>query len=64
MNVVWRLPSEDLEKKFIKEALDVGFSGLKGHRSVNDCRTSMYNAMPIEGAISLAQFMLDFKKKN
>ena len=64
MNVVWRLPSEDLEKKFIKEALDVGFSGLKGHRSVGGCRASMYNAMPIEGAISLAQFMLDFKKKN
>jgi len=64
MNVVWRLPSEDLEKKFIKEALNAGFSGLKGHRSVGGCRASMYNAMPIEGAVSLAQFMLDFKKKN
>ncbi len=64
MNVVWRLPSEDLEKKLIAEALGAGFSGLKGHRSVGGCRASMYNAMPVEGATNLAQFMADFKKAN
>lgn len=63
-NVVWRLPSEDLEKQFIAEALTAEFSGLKGHRSVGGCRASMYNALPVEGAEKLAQFMVDFQKKN
>ena len=64
MNVVWRLPSEDLEKKFIAEATAAGFNGLKGHRSVGGCRASMYNAMPVEGAEKLAQFMADFQRAN
>ena len=64
MNVVWRLPSEDLEKKFIAEALQQGFSGLKGHRSVGGCRASIYNAMPVEGAQALADFMAEFARNN
>ena len=47
MNIVWRLPSEDLEKQFVAEALEAGMSGLKGHQSVGGCRGSVYNAMPI-----------------
>jgi len=46
MNVVFRLPSEDLEQKFIKEAGTAGLLNLKGHRSVGGCRASIYNAMP------------------
>lgn len=64
MNVCFRLPTEELETKFIAEALAANFSGLKGHRSVGGCRASMYNAMPLEGAERLAEFMADFKKKN
>ncbi len=64
MNIVFRLPSEDLEKKFIAEALERGMSGLKGHRSVGGCRASVYNAMPVEGAASLADFMAEFQKAN
>jgi phosphoserine aminotransferase len=64
MNVCFRLPDEALEKKFIAEALEKGMSGLKGHRSVGGCRASMYNAMPVEGAETLATFMSDFKKAN
>ena len=64
MNVCFRLPTEELETKFIAEALDANFSGLKGHRSVGGCRASMYNAMPLEGAERLAEFMAAFKKKN
>jgi phosphoserine aminotransferase len=64
MNVVWRLPTEDLEKSFIAEAAGRGMLGLKGHRSVGGCRASMYNAMPVEGAKALAEFMKDFAKKN
>jgi phosphoserine aminotransferase len=64
MNVCFRLPTEELEAKFIAEALEANFSGLKGHRSVGGCRASMYNAMPVEGAERLAEFMLTFKQKN
>ncbi|RKX27854.1 MAG: 3-phosphoserine/phosphohydroxythreonine transaminase [Candidatus Zixiibacteriota bacterium] len=64
MNLTMRLPSEELEKKFISDAKAVGFVGLKGHRSVGGVRVSLYNALPLEGAEKLAQFMEDFKKKN
>lgn len=64
MNVTLRLPSEDLEKKFIAEAKAKGLVGLKGHRSVGGIRVSLYNAMTVEGAQAVAQFMEDFKKAN
>jgi phosphoserine aminotransferase len=64
MNVVFRLPTEDLEKQFIKEAEGKGMLGLKGHRSVGGCRASLYNAMPLDGAQSLAAFMDDFARKH
>jgi phosphoserine aminotransferase len=64
MNVCFRLPTEELEAKFIAEALETNFSGLKGHRSIGGCRASMYNAMPVEGAERLAEFMQEFKQKN
>src|SRR5438132_2204251 len=46
MNVTFRLPSEELEKKFVKDAEAAGFDGLKGHRSVGGIRASVYNAFP------------------
>jgi len=64
MNVTFRLPSEDLEKQFIKEATAAGMGGLKGHRSVGGCRASIYNAMPMEGVQTLVDFMKAFEKKN
>jgi phosphoserine aminotransferase len=64
MNVVFRLPSEELEAKFIAEAGKAEMSGIKGHRSVGGVRASMYNAMPVAGAERLAQFMAEFKKAN
>ena len=64
MNVVWRLPTEDLEKKFLDEIDKEGISGLKGHRSVGGCRASIYNAMPVEGVKALVDFMKNFMQKN
>lgn len=64
MNIVFTLPSDDLSGQFLKESLDLGFIGLKGHRSVGGCRASVYNAMPMEGAQELAAFMNDFAKRN
>jgi phosphoserine aminotransferase len=64
MNVVWRLPTEELEGKFVAEALAAGMCGLKGHRSVGGCRASIYNAMPMEGVETLADFMRSFAGAN
>ena len=64
MNVTFRLPSEELEKKFVAEALTHQLSGVKGHRSVGGMRASIYNAMPYEGAVALAEFMEKFRKEN
>lgn len=60
MNVVFRLPDESLEKTFVEQATAEGMLGLKGHRSVGGCRASIYNAMPIEGVVALADFMRAF----
>lgn len=64
MNVTFRLPSEDLEKKFIKEATAAGLDGLKGHRSVGGLRASIYNAFPKAGVEKLVEFMANFQKNN
>lgn len=63
MNITFRLPGEDLEKRFLDEAGRQGMTGLKGHRSVGGIRASIYNAMPIEGCKALAQFMEHFYNK-
>jgi phosphoserine aminotransferase len=64
MNVTFRLPSEELEKKFASEATAQGLDGLKGHRSVGGIRASIYNAFPREGCEALVSFMRDFERKN
>ncbi len=64
MNATFRLPTEELEAKFVQQAEAAGFVGVKGHRSVGGMRISMYNALPLEGCAKLAQFMEDFYKKN
>jgi len=62
MNATFRLPSEALEKQFVERSQSEGFVGLKGHRSVGGLRASMYNALPIESAQALAQFMREFQR--
>ncbi|MCQ2389638.1 MAG: 3-phosphoserine/phosphohydroxythreonine transaminase [Kiritimatiellae bacterium] len=64
MNVTWRLPTEELEAQFIKEAAAAGMKSLKGHRSVGGVRASIYNAFPMEGVDCLVDFMKEFEKKN
>ncbi len=63
MNVTWRLPNEDLEAAFVKEAKSCGLDALKGHRSVGGIRASIYNAMTVEGVQALCDFMAAFKAK-
>ena len=64
MNITFRLPSEELEKQFVKESTAAGLDGLKGHRSVGGMRASIYNAFPEEGVDALVSFMQEFEKKN
>jgi phosphoserine aminotransferase len=62
MNITFRLPSEDLEKQFAKQAEAEGLVGLKGHRSVGGIRASVYNAFPEAGCEALAGFMREFQR--
>jgi len=62
MNVVFRLPTPELEELFIAEAKKNGMIGLKGHRSVGGIRASIYNAAPYEWVDTLAGFMEEFAK--
>ncbi len=64
MNVTFRLPSEELEKLFVKEAEKAELDGLKGHRDVGGLRASIYNAFPAEGVDALVAFMNEFQKQH
>jgi len=64
MNIPFRMPSEELEDLFVKESKKADLIGLKGHRSVGGLRASLYNALPLESAKALADFMLEFQRKN
>ena len=64
MNVTFNFQNQDLLAPFIEQAESFGLYALKGHRDVGGARASIYNAMPVEGCEALAQFMLDFEKKN
>jgi phosphoserine aminotransferase len=64
MNVTFRLPSEELEQKFVQQAAGQRLIGLQGHRLLGGLRVSLYNALPVEGAQTLAQFMAEFQRLN
>lgn len=62
MNVVFRLPDQALEGRFLAAASERGLLNLKGHRSVGGCRASLYNAMPRAGVVELAGLMREFRR--
>ena len=64
MNPVFRLPTEELEKKLIAEAAEQGMVGIKGHRSVGGIRTSIYNAMEPASVQKFVDFAKTFAKRN
>lgn len=64
MNVTYRLPSEELEKRFVEQAKASGLLALKGHRSVGGVRASIYNACPETAVEALIAFMDDFEASN
>ena len=64
MNVTFHLPSDELLQRFLSAADAAGFYAVKGHAEVGGIRASIYNAMPYEGVEALAQFMLEFERRN
>jgi phosphoserine aminotransferase len=64
MNIVFRLPSEALEDKFIGDAKKAGMVGLKGHRSTGGIRVSAYNAVSEADIAALVSFMKSFAQAN
>ena len=63
MNVVFRLPTEADEERFVAEAKKRGMVGLKGHRSVGGIRASIYNACEPEWVEELARFLDEFARR-
>jgi len=63
VNVTFDLPSDEMLSLFLKEAEAEGLMYLAGYKSVGGVRASMYNAMPVEGTLALADFMRRFENK-
>ncbi|KAF2097499.1 PLP-dependent transferase [Rhizodiscina lignyota] len=64
MNICFRVcgGDADKEKAFLAGAEKSGLLGLKGHRSVGGIRASNYNAVPLEGAQKLAEYLESFAR--
>jgi phosphoserine aminotransferase len=62
MNVVFHLPSEELDTTFVAEAKKAGMVGLKGHRTAGGIRVSTYNAVTVDDVRTLVSFMEHFVK--
>ncbi len=61
MNLCFTTGNPDEDARFIKGAVERGMLNLKGHRSTGGMRASMYNAMPLEGASHLADYIKGFE---
>ncbi|KAJ1797751.1 Phosphoserine transaminase [Coemansia sp. RSA 2399] len=64
MNLVFKLPTPELESQFITEAAKHNMIQLKGHRITGGIRVSLYNAMPMEGAEAFVGFMKEFYREH
>lgn len=63
MNVTFRLPSTELEAKFVEESTQAGLIGLKGYRTIGGIRASIYNAVSLEAVEALVEFMGNFQTR-
>ena len=61
MNVTFRTGDDGLDAEFIKGASERGMLNLKGHKLAGGMRASLYNAMPVEGAKALVEYMKEFE---
>jgi phosphoserine aminotransferase len=63
MNVVFNLPSRELDAQFLREAEAEGLFGLEGHRTLGGIRASLYNAVTPQSVQVLIEFMREFHKR-
>jgi len=64
MNIDFKLPTPELDEKFVKDAKAAGIVQTKGYRSMGGIRLSAYNAVSLKDIETTVQFMQDFKAKN
>jgi phosphoserine aminotransferase len=64
MNVPFFLQDESLNDAFLAGAKERSLLQLKGHKSVGGMRSSIYNAMPMEGVRTLVDYLKEFEKKH
>ncbi|WP_434389231.1 3-phosphoserine/phosphohydroxythreonine transaminase [Melittangium boletus] len=64
MNVVFHLPTPELDDAFVAATTRSGMVGLKGHRSAGGIRASLYNAVSPDDVRALVSFMEEFARKN
>ena len=64
MNVPFTLRDDRLNEPFLKGAEERGMRQLKGHSSVGGMRSSIYNAMSVEGVQALATYMKEFADRH
>ncbi len=60
MNITWNFSDPKHEAGFLSGTEERSMYGLKGHRSVGGMRASTYNAMPLEGCQTLADYMQEY----
>ena len=64
MNVVFRLPSTELDRRFVEQAAAQKMAGLKGHRLTGGIRASLYNPVSVQDVSKLVEFMQAFRTQN
>ena len=64
MNIVFRLPTEELEAQFVSTGREHRLLGLKGHRSVGGIRISVYNSCPMEAVDKVVYHMQEFARRH
>ena len=64
MNIPFVTGDKELDAAVVAASKEAGFDNLKGHKSVGGLRASVYNAMPIEGAQALVEFLTKFEAEH
>ena len=64
MNVTFSTGKEALDAEFVAGAAKRGLLSVKGHKSTGGMRASLYNAMPLEGAKKLSEYMREFEREH
>ncbi len=64
MNVTFRLPTDALEAQFARQAAGARHGRSHGASLLGGLRASLYNALPLDSAAALVQFMAEFQRVN